>query len=52
MPTRRGRSRKAIAFRELIDRVSPGAYLELYGREEQPNTGWTVYGNQVGRRLF
>ena len=30
----------------------PWPYLELYGREEQPNSGWTVYGNQVERRLF
>jgi len=44
-------SRKPFAFRELVERVSPGPYLELYGREEQPNTGWTVYGNQVERRL-
>lgn len=45
-------SRKPFAFRELIECVSPGPYLELYGREEQPNCGWTVYGNQVERRLF
>ena len=45
-------SRKPFCFRELIEQVSPGPYLELYGREEQPNTGWTVYGNQVERRLF
>lgn len=45
-------SRKPFAFRALIERVSPGPYLELYGREEQPNTGWTIYGNQVERRLF
>ena len=45
-------SRKPFLFRELIERVSPGPYLELYGREEQPNCGWTVYGNQVERRLF
>jgi len=45
-------SRKPFRFRELIEQVSPGPYLELYGREEQPNTGWTVYGNQVERRLF
>ena len=45
-------SRKPFAFRELIERVSPGPYLELYGREEQPNSDWTVYGNQVERRLF
>lgn len=45
-------SRKPFAFRALIERVSPSPYLELYGREEQPNTGWTVYGDQVERRLF
>jgi N6-adenosine-specific RNA methylase IME4 len=45
-------SRKPFAFRALVERVSPGPYLELYGREEQPNTGWTVYGDQVERRLF
>ena len=45
-------SRKPFLFRGLIEQVSPGPYLELYGREEQPNSGWTVYGNQVERRLF
>lgn len=45
-------SRKPFLFRGLIEQVSPGPYLELYGREELPNTGWTVYGNQVERRLF
>jgi N6-adenosine-specific RNA methylase IME4 len=45
-------SRKPSAFRKLIEQVSPGPYLELYGREEQPNTNWTVYGNQVEQRLF
>ena len=39
-------------LRELIEQVSPGPYLELYGREEHPNTDWTVYGNQIERRLF
>ncbi len=45
-------SRKPFKFRQLIEQVSPSPYLELYGREEQPNTGWTIYGNQVERRLF
>lgn len=45
-------SRKPFPFRALVERVSPGPYLELYGREEHPNTDWTVYGNQVERRLF
>lgn len=45
-------SRKPWPVRLLIEQVSPGPYLELYGREEIPNSGWTVYGNQVERRLF
>jgi N6-adenosine-specific RNA methylase IME4 len=45
-------SRKPAIFRALIERVSPGPYLELYGREELPDSGWTVYGNQVERRFF
>ena len=49
---RTAHSRKPFLFRGLIEQVSPGPYLELYGREEQPNTDWTVYGNQVERRLF
>ena len=45
-------SRKPFLFRELIERVSLGPYLEMYGRVEQPRSGWTVYGDQVERRLF
>lgn len=45
-------SKKPFAIRQLIEKVSPGPYLELYGREEQPGTEWTVYGNQVERKLF
>ena len=45
-------SRKPWRVRQLIEQVSPGPYLELYGREEIPNSQWTVYGNQVERRLF
>ena len=45
-------SRKPSRVRQLIEQVSPGPYLELYGREEIPNSQWTVYGNQVERRLF
>lgn len=49
---RTSHSRKPGVVRALIERVSPGPYLELYGREELPNSAWTVYGNQVERRLF
>lgn len=45
-------SRKPGAVRTLIERASPGPYLELYGREELHDSAWTVYGNQVEQRLF
>ena len=31
-------SRKPFVFRRLIEQVSPGPYIELYGREEQPRS--------------
>lgn len=49
---RRRHSQKPWKVRELIARVSPGPYLELSGREELPDSPWTVFGNQVERRLF
>ncbi len=49
---RRRHSQKPYAVRELVERVSPGPYLELFGRIELPNSNWTVFGNQVERRLF
>ncbi len=45
-------SRKPAVVRLLIEKVSPGPYLELYGREEIPDSPWTVYGNEVERRLL
>ena len=45
-------SKKPNAMRCLIERVSPGPFLELFGREEIPNSDWTVFGNQIERRLF
>lgn len=42
---RRGRhSRKPDLVRTWIEQVSPGPYLELFGREAVD--GWTVYGNE------
>lgn len=38
-------SRKPEGFRQLIERVSPGPYLELFARE--PASGWAVWGNEV-----
>ncbi len=45
-------SRKPEAIRLLVQRVSPGPYLELFGRVEVHEPGWTVFGDQVERRLF
>jgi hypothetical protein len=45
-------SRKPGGIRMLIEKVSPPPYLEMYGRAEIPDSSWTVYGNQVERRLF
>ena len=43
---KRGRhSAKPEPVRTLIERVSPGPYLELFGRRAVP--GWTVFGNQI-----
>ncbi len=45
-------SRKPAIVRSLIERASPGPYLELYGRTELPESQWTVYGNQVEKKWF
>lgn len=39
-------SEKPEAVRRLIERVSPGPYLELFARREAP--GWTTWGNELG----
>lgn len=41
-----GHSAKPDEFYELVERTSPGPYLELFGRRRRP--GWTVLGDQVG----
>jgi N6-adenosine-specific RNA methylase IME4 len=38
-------SSKPEQVRRLIERLSPGPYLELFGRA--PRTNWTVFGNQI-----
>ncbi len=43
-------SAKPEQVRFLIERASPGPYLELFGRKAV--AGWTVFGNQVERDLF
>lgn len=45
-------SRKPDVVRRIIEDVSPGPYLELFGRTAVDN--WTVYGNEISpeRMLF
>jgi len=38
-------SEKPELIRTLVEQVSPGPYLELFGRKAVP--GWTIFGNQV-----
>ena len=42
-------SQKPEAVREIIEKVSPPCYLEMYGRKQPPNSRWTVYGNELSR---
>jgi N6-adenosine-specific RNA methylase IME4 len=42
---KREHSRKPDEQYDLIERCSPGPYLELFARGERPN--WTVWGNQA-----
>lgn len=47
----RGRhSSKPGAIRGIIEKVSPGPRLELFGRVV--SEGWTVWGNEIERDLF
>lgn len=47
----RGRhSGKPERLRSVIERVSPGPYLELFGRK--PVDGWVVFGDTIERGLF
>jgi N6-adenosine-specific RNA methylase IME4 len=43
-------SAKPEIVRHMIERLSPGPYLELFGRS--PRTGWTVFGNQIVEELI
>jgi len=38
-------SAKPDAFYDLVERVSPGPYAELFARRERP--GWDVYGDEI-----
>ncbi len=46
LEVKRGRhSAKPAEFRQIVERVSPGPYLELFAREAAK--GWTSWGNEV-----
>ncbi len=47
---RREHSAKPERVRALIEKVSPGPYLELFGRRAVHD--WVVFGDQVTRGLF
>lgn len=42
---RRGHSEKPDEVRAMVERLSPGPYLELFGRKAVK--GWTVFGNET-----
>ena len=46
----KGHSQKPEAIAEIIEKVSPGPYLELFGRRTREN--WTVWGNEIERTFF
>jgi N6-adenosine-specific RNA methylase IME4 len=47
----RGRhSAKPERVRQMIERASPGPYLELFARTVAP--GWAAWGNQIERNLM
>lgn len=43
-------SAKPEQVRAMIERASPGPYLELFGRS--PMRDWTVWGNQIAKSLL
>ena len=44
-PRRRPHSTKPFEFFELVERVSPGPYLELFARQARP--GWVAWGTDA-----
>lgn len=42
-------SSKPPVFRSIIEKVSPGPYIELFARERVP--GWEAWGNEVQRSV-
>ena len=48
--SRQAHSTKPHGVRDIIEKTSPGPYLELFGRQAHPR--WTVWGNEVSASLF
>jgi N6-adenosine-specific RNA methylase IME4 len=46
---RTGHSVKPDAFYDLVEKASPGEYLELFARRAR--TGWTTWGNELGAEV-
>lgn len=46
----KGHSQKPEKIAQIIEKVSPGPYLELFARRTREN--WTVWGNEIDRTLF
>jgi N6-adenosine-specific RNA methylase IME4 len=46
----KGHSQKPEKVAKIIEKVSPGPYLELFARRTREN--WTVWGDQIDRTLF
>ncbi len=44
-PRSNSHSRKPEAFLDLVERVSPGPYLELFARRQR--LGWDTWGNEA-----
>ena len=42
---RRRHSEKPDEFFKLVERVSPGPYMEMFARKKRP--GWMVWGNEI-----
>ena len=46
-------SAKPDVFRGLVEKVSNGPFIELFGRDSGASApGWVVWGNQIPRTLF
>lgn len=46
---KREHSRKPLESYEVIEKCSPGPYLELFAREHR--TGWVQWGNELGQQI-